>query len=79
MLQWFYIKNINDCDVTLNERISAYVEPYGQISGFEDSEANINMGMTYLIKDNLQLDYSYGTGLNNISNFMSIGCSINIL
>ena len=63
----------------LNERISAYVEPYGQISGFEDSEANINMGMTYLIKDNLQLDYSYGTGLNNISNFMSIGCSINIL
>jgi len=63
----------------LNERISAYIEPYGQISEFEDSEANINMGMTYLIKDNLQLDYSYGAGLNNISNFMSIGCSINIL
>ena len=62
----------------LNEKINTYIEPYGAIPDFDDPESNINMGITYLIKDNLQLDYSYGLGLNHSFNFMSIGCSINI-
>ena len=62
----------------LNEKINTYIEPYGAIPDFDDPESNINMGITYLIRDNLQLDYSYGLGLNHSFNFMSIGCSINI-
>jgi len=62
----------------LNKKMNAYFEPYGEISESENIESNVNMGITYLIKDNLQLDYSFGTGLNNKFNFMSIGCSINI-
>ncbi len=62
----------------LTEKMNAFLEPYGKISELNDSESNVNMGITYLIKDNLQLDYSFGTGLNNKFNFMSIGCSINV-
>ena len=46
------------------------------LENFDDSENNINAGITYLIKNNLQLDYSFGTGINHKYNFMSIGCSI---
>lgn len=60
----------------INEKISGYFEPYGSFENFDDSENNINAGITYLIKNNLQLDYSFGTGINHKYNFMSIGCSI---
>ena len=62
----------------INEQVSTYIEPYGDISAadHEDIVSNINMGFTYLLKDNIQLDYSFGVGLNNESNFMSIGCSM---
>ena len=59
--------------------MSAYLEPYGEIIDFNEHISNINMGITYLLQKHIQLDYSFGTGLNNTFNFMSIGCSIRIL
>ncbi len=62
----------------INDEISTYIEPYGEVVGFKQYVSNINMGITYLIQNNLQLDYSYGTGLNHTFNFMAIGLRINI-
>ena len=62
----------------INDEINTYIEPYGEIIGFEEYMSNINMGITYLVKNNIQLDYSFGTGLNHTFNFMAIGFSINI-
>ena len=68
--------------IAVNEQISTYFEPYGQINDFNtlntDWESNVNMGITYLLTDNIQLDYAFGTGLNYKFNFMSIGCSVNL-
>ena len=62
----------------LNDKISTYIEPYGEFSDLDNTESNFNIGITYLLRDNLQLDYSYGLGLNHAFNFMSVGFSINI-
>ena len=59
----------------INDKTNIYIEPYGAIIDCETSESNINMGATYLLKENIQLDYSVGTGLNHTFNFISLGCS----
>ena len=67
----------------VNNKVNIYIEPYGEIivkkTTINQDQAvisNINTGLTYLVNKNLQLDYSFGTGLDNQSNFMTIGCSI---
>ena len=37
--------------------------------------SNFDSGFTYLVKDNLQIDLSFGFGINNKMNFQSIGVS----
>jgi len=36
---------------------------------------NSDAGITYLIKKNLQIDFSSGLGLNQKMNYFSIGCA----
>lgn len=36
---------------------------------------NFEMAGTYLSNENLQFDFSFGTGLNDTMNYISIGCS----
>lgn len=62
----------------LTDNIGFYVEPYGSVIEFNNHEANFDAGFTYLIKDNFQLDASFGTGINHTMNFFSLGMSINI-
>ena len=62
----------------ISNKIGFYVEPYGEIIEFENHLANFDTGFTYLIKDNSQLDVSFGTGLNHNMNYVSIGYSLNI-
>ena len=62
----------------INSKTSTYLEPYGEIVGFDNFITNINMGITYLLKNHIQLDYSFGTGVNHTFNFMSIGCSMHV-
>lgn len=64
--------------VSLSDTIGFYVEPYGEFTEFESHLASFDTGFTYLLKDNFQLDISYGTGLNYGMNYFSTGFSWNI-
>ena len=51
--------------------LGAFVEIFG------DSYSNWDLGITYLIKENLQTDISYGQGINNDLSYLSIGAAWN--
>jgi hypothetical protein len=61
--------------VGVSEKVGIYIEPYGEMQNFENLVLNFNSGFTYLVKENLQLDFSFGTGVNTRMNFISVGCS----
>ena len=44
---------------------------------FRESYSSWDLGITYLIKDNLQADISYGQGINNELSYLSIGAAWN--
>ncbi len=60
---------------SLTEKLSFFMEPFGEINDLNNLILNFDSGFTYLIKKNLQLDCSYGTGINNKMNFFSFGIS----
>lgn len=60
---------------TLTDKVSIYIEPYGEAINFNNNISNLNYGLTYLINDNFQLDCSSGVGLNHDMNFVSFGFS----
>ena len=62
----------------INEKASVYLEPYGEFIELEDNVININSGVTYLLQDNFQLDFSFGTGINHTFNYAAIGFSWSI-
>jgi len=62
----------------ITKRMGTYFEAYGEVVEFNDWISNFDSGITYLIKDNMQLDFSVGVGLNQKMNYISIGYSINI-
>jgi len=64
--------------IDITERAGMYVEPYGSIGIFDEHLANVDAGITYLLKDNFQLDFSFGTGINYTMNYLSAGFSWNI-
>ena len=64
--------------ISISEKAGIYIEPYGDLVDLEKHFANIDAGFTYLIKKNMQIDFSFGTGLNYSMNYMSIGFSWNI-
>ena len=78
---------IGDGDITYSlalgfaftERLGLYIEPYGEIVNLETSFASMDAGFTYLIEDNLQFDFSFGTGLDYTMNYVSVGISWNIV
>ena len=59
----------------LSEKIGFFIETYGEIEKSEIPISNFDSGFTYLVKDNLQIDVSFGLGINNQMNFQSIGVS----
>jgi len=63
---------------SLSDRVGLYIEAYGDYVEFEEWENNMDAGITYLLRDHIQLDYSYGWGLENIMNYHSIGISFYI-
>ncbi|RLD30105.1 MAG: hypothetical protein DRI75_00950 [Bacteroidetes bacterium] len=64
--------------IGINNKIGVYLEPYGNLIDLDQHEASFDAGITYLVKDNFQLDVSFGTGLNHTMNYFSVGASINI-
>lgn len=64
--------------IGITDKAAIYVEPYGDLTEFKNHIANFNTGLTYLLKDNFQIDFSFGTGLNYTMNYISMGFSWNI-
>lgn len=64
--------------IGITDKLGVYVEPYGALVEIDQHEANFDAGIAYLIKDNLQLDFSFGTGINHTMNYLALGCSLNI-
>ncbi len=62
----------------ITKRIGAYVETYGEVVQFTDWISNFDSGITILVRENLQLDFSFGLGLNQKMNYFSVGFSWNI-
>ena len=62
----------------LNDKVGFFVEPYGAFVEFEEPVTNANFGMTYLLNPLVQLDFSFGTGLDNTMNFFGAGISFRI-
>lgn len=61
--------------IAINDKVSVYIEPYGAYSEFEEVVINFDSGLTYLIKNNLQLDFSFGLGISHEMNYLSLGIS----
>ena len=59
----------------LTPELGAFIEAYGELENMESNSANFDTGITYLVKDNLQLDFSFGTGIEHNMNFLSLGFS----
>ena len=62
----------------LTEKLSIFVETYGEVVGMDNNYSNFDAGIVYLAKDNVQFDFSFGSGLNYNINFMCLGFSWNI-
>ena len=56
----------------LSKKIGLFIETYGEIEKSEMPISNFDSGFTYLVKDNLQIDLSFGLGINNKMNFHCI-------
>ena len=52
-----------------------YIEPFGLWDDVSDFSHNFDAGVTYLVNDNCQLDFSFGTGITNNMNYISVGGS----
>lgn len=64
--------------ISVANSLGIYIEPYGRLNEYDNYESNFDAGVTYLLKDNCQLDFSFGTGINHTMNYLSLGCSFNI-
>ncbi|HIK62826.1 MAG TPA: transporter [Flavobacteriales bacterium] len=59
----------------VSESVSIYIEPFGEFIGLGNQTSSINTGLTYLLNNHFQLDYSFGLGLNHKMNYVSVGFS----
>lgn len=59
----------------VNDKVGLFVEPYGELANLQNLKASVDAGLTYLITGNLQVDISFGTGINHRMNFISSGIS----
>lgn len=60
---------------TLTKKLSIYIEPYGSVYSASAPLSNFDYGLAYLVNSNLQLDLSFGLGLNNTMSYQSLGIS----
>ena len=66
--------------IGITDKLGMFIESYGLILEEGKGEHLLDMGFTYLIKPNIQLDISGGIGLNDetINNFISAGLSLRL-
>lgn len=61
--------------IGVNDKVGIFIEPYGEIVEFDEYISNFDAGVTYLAYENMQFDFSFGTGLNHKMNYISVGFS----
>jgi len=61
--------------VSVNDKVGVYIESFGDLVEFEDHLTSFDAGFTYLQNDQLQFDFSFGTGINHTMNYISLGFS----
>ncbi|PSR04744.1 MAG: hypothetical protein BRD50_02920 [Bacteroidetes bacterium SW_11_45_7] len=59
----------------VTDKMSIYIEPFGEVPEFETSRSGVNAGVTYLISDHLQVDFAFGTGTDHQMNYLTLGIS----
>lgn len=64
---------------SLTDKLSAFTEVFGSWDEFSSAAVSFDLGFTYLLNNNLQLDASFGKGINFESNFLSFGISWRII
>ncbi|MEQ8909741.1 MAG: transporter [Vicingaceae bacterium] len=62
----------------LSDKVGLFLETYGTYQEFNNWQNNMDAGFAYLIKENLQVDYSFGWGINQIMNYHSLGLSFRL-
>ncbi len=62
----------------LSDKVGVYFEAFGELVELDTPKANYDAGFTYLLKDNLQIDFSFGSGINHFMNYTAFGVSWNI-
>ncbi len=68
------------CGFSINEKLGLYCEPFGSFNldrTFKRNyEVSFDAGLTYLLNDNTQFDWSFGTGIDGRKmNYIAAGCS----
>lgn len=61
--------------IGISDRTSMYIETFGVVEEMDEFISNIDAGLTYLLKPNFQLDFSWGTGIQRRMNYVSVGVS----
>jgi hypothetical protein len=51
--------------LSINDRVGTFIEYYGVIEEDAANQHSVDAGVTYLLSDDVQLDFSAGAGLNN--------------
>jgi hypothetical protein len=51
-------------NANLSNKIGVYVEGFGHFEEFKDHYMNFNTGLNYFVNSSIQLDLSYGSGIN---------------
>jgi hypothetical protein len=59
----------------VNDKLALYAELYGFQPKDFDLDLRFDNGLTYLINPNTQLDFSFGTGIDGRSDYVSFGFS----
>ncbi|MEZ4936967.1 MAG: transporter [Crocinitomicaceae bacterium] len=62
----------------ITPKLFAFIENFGTLDDFSAFTTNADCGFAYQITDWVQVDISYGTGLNNKYNYAQLGVSWNI-
>ncbi len=59
---------------SVSDKVGFYIEPFGFVNN-DDFVLNFDAGMVYLPTPQMQLDISFGMGVNERMNYLSIGSS----
>lgn len=59
----------------INDKWGMYAEPYGELFDMEEFILNFDAGITYLLNNNIQFDFSFGTGITDRMNYVALGVS----